>query len=306
MQRLPPLVELRAFEAAARLLSFRAAAAELGVTPSAISHQIRLLEQDCGQALFRRRPRPLTLTWAGKQLFPVIHDGFDKFADTLATLRTGSGSSRLRVTATNAFAARWLVPRLPLWRQSQPRLRLDIIGTDDVLNIRSGEADVAIRYAPAAPTDGPTVELVRDRFYVVGAPSLVGSAKPAVPAAELARFPLIECEWPPATPAAPTWQRWEAAARERDTRGASLASLVSLSFREELHAIEAVIAGQGIAICSNILVGAELASGKLVRLSDIDLPGYGFYIVHRSGHPKQASIRKFVDWLRLQANNLLP
>src|SRR5688572_33012106 len=103
MKILPPLIELRAFEAAARHLSFRAAAAELGVTPTAISHQIRLLEQHCGQPLFRRRPRPLALTWAGEILFPVLHDGFDRFADTLASVRAGAASGRLRVTATNGF-----------------------------------------------------------------------------------------------------------------------------------------------------------------------------------------------------------
>jgi LysR family glycine cleavage system transcriptional activator len=299
MQRLPPLVELRAFEAAARHLSFRAAAAELGVTPTAISHQIRLLEQHCGQPLFRRRPRPLALTWAGEILFPVLHDGFDRFADTLASVRAGAASGRLRVTATNAFAARWLVPRLPQWRQSHPRLRLDIVGTDTVLDLKTGETDVAIRYAPAPPTDGHVVALVRDSFHVVGSRSLAGSAATYLPS-DLATFPLIECEWPPTTPGAPTWQRWEEAARKQHANVPPLAQLVSLSFREELHAIEAVIAGQGIAICSNVLVGAELANGTLVRLSDIRLPGYGFYIVHRPGHPKQASIGKFVEWLRAQ------
>ena len=76
MRKLPPLAELRAFEAAARSLSFRLAAAELGVTPTAVSHQIRLLEAYCGQPLFRRQPRPVALTWAGQQLFPVVRDGF--------------------------------------------------------------------------------------------------------------------------------------------------------------------------------------------------------------------------------------
>src|SRR6185295_16501248 len=146
MKRLPPLTELRAFEAAARHLSFKAAAADLGVTPTAISHQIRLLEQHCGQPLFRRRPRPLALTWAGEQLFPVLRDGFESFADALATVQARAASGRLRVTATNAFAARWLVPRLPRWRQAHPRLRLDIVGTDAVLNLKTGEADIAVRY----------------------------------------------------------------------------------------------------------------------------------------------------------------
>src|SRR5581483_9222147 len=116
MLKLPPLTELRAFEAAARHLSFKDAANELGVTPTAISHQIRLLEQYCGQPLFRRRPRPMTLTAAGERLFPVIRDGLAKFAIALSSVR-GDKRTPLRVTATNAFAGRWLVPRLPSWRK---------------------------------------------------------------------------------------------------------------------------------------------------------------------------------------------
>jgi LysR family transcriptional regulator, glycine cleavage system transcriptional activator len=87
MKKLPPLVELRAFDAAARHLSFKKAAAELGVTPTAISHQIRLLERYCGQALFRRRPRPLSLTEAGARLFPVIRDGLVTFAAAIAAVK---------------------------------------------------------------------------------------------------------------------------------------------------------------------------------------------------------------------------
>jgi LysR family transcriptional regulator, glycine cleavage system transcriptional activator len=124
MRKLPPLTELRAFEAAARHLSFKMAAAELSVTPTAISHQVKLLERHCGQPLFRRRPRPLVLTWAGQQLFPVVRDGFETFAEALTTVRAGASTGRLRITATNAFAARWLVPRLPNWRDAYPRLKL--------------------------------------------------------------------------------------------------------------------------------------------------------------------------------------
>jgi LysR family transcriptional regulator, glycine cleavage system transcriptional activator len=298
MQQLPPLSELRVFDAAARHLSFKKAAAELGVTPTAISHQIRLLEQHCGQLLFRRRPRPLALTWAGEQLFPVVRDGLEDFADALARLRAGSAGGRLRVTATNAFAARWLVPRLPLWRQAHPRLHLNIVGTDTVLNLKAAEADVAIRYARSAPPDVVSVELIRDRFHVVANPSLVGPASATTTPADLTRFPLIEYEWLPTDPSPPTWQRWEAMAREGYGAVPPLSSLVSLSFREELHAIEAVIAGQGLAICSDLLVGRELADGTLIRMSEISLPGYGFYGVYRSGHPKEPLIKAFLSWAR--------
>src|SRR3954452_7278768 len=161
MPKLPPLTELRAFEAAARHLSFKMAAAELYVTPTAISHQIKLLERYCGRILFRRRPRPLKLTTAGEQLFPVIRDGFETFGDVLATVRAGATGGRLRITATNAFAARWLVPRLPNWRAAHPRLKLDILGTDAVLDLRGGEVDVAIRYARRRPADYVSTELAR-------------------------------------------------------------------------------------------------------------------------------------------------
>src|SRR6185312_5010916 len=98
MRKLPPLNALRAFESAARHLSFRLAAAELGVTPTAISHQIRLLEDTCGRSLFSRRPRPLRLTAAGELLFPILRDGFDSFAATLASFSGGAAGEILRVT----------------------------------------------------------------------------------------------------------------------------------------------------------------------------------------------------------------
>ena len=304
MRKLPPLTELRAFEAAARHLSFKMAAAELYVTPTAISHQIKLLERHCGRALFRRRPRPLKLTAAGEQLFPVVRDGFETFADVLATVRAGAMGGRLRITATNAFAARWLVPRLPNWRAAHPRLKLDILGTDAVLDLAAGEADIAIRYARRPPAGGHCIELTRDIFRVVASPRLVGDQGKSLSPAELANFPLIEIEWPSTDLDAPNWQRWQTKARRRLKRVPDLARLQSLAFREELHAIEAAISGQGIAICSDVLVAPELASGALVQVSKLTLSGYGFYLVHRSGHPKLASISAFSAWARSMQKNI--
>jgi len=297
MRQLPPLTELRAFEAAARHLSFKMAAAELYVTPTAISHQIKLLERHCGDALFRRRPRPLKLTAAGELLFPVVRDGFETFADALAKVRAGAIGGRLRITATNGFAARWLVPRLPNWRTAHPRLKLDVLGTDAVLDLAAGEADIAIRYARRSP-GGPSIELTRDTFRVVASPKLVGKKAKSLSPAELAKFPLIEIEWSSVDRDAPTWQRWQTAARRRHKRVPDLAQLPSLAFREELHAIEAAISGQGIAICSDLLVAPELASGALVQVSNLTLPGYGFYLVHLPAHPKAGAISAFSMWAR--------
>jgi LysR family glycine cleavage system transcriptional activator len=298
MRKLPPLTELRAFEAAARHLSFKMAAMELHVTPTAVSHQIKLLERHCGRLLFRRRPRPLKLTAAGKQLFPALRDGFEIFVEALEGVRTGASGERLRITATNAFAARWLVPRLTDWRVAHPRLKLDILGTDEVLDLAAGEADVAIRYVRTPPAGSACIELMRDTFRVVASPRLIGEGARSLSPTELANFPLIESEWPSTDLDAPNWQRWQTMVRRRLKRVPDLARLQSLSFREELHAIEAAISGQGIAICSDVLVAPELASGALVQVSKFTLPGYGFYLVHRPGHPKRASIDAFSAWVR--------
>ena len=246
MKRLPPLIELRSFEAAARHLSFKKAAEELGVTPTAISHQIRLLERYCQRALFRRRPRPLSLTDAGARFFPVIRDGLEAFATVIAAVQRDSDRQPLRVTTTNAFASRWLVPRLPRWRKLRPDAPLDVIGTDGVLDLHAGDADVAIRYGRATPTDGIAKEFLSDTFWPVCSPQVLSAGLKR--AADLRRHVLVHAYWSPSDLGAPTWQRWLTVARRRWRDVPELKDMEHLSFREELHAIEAVIAGQGVGI----------------------------------------------------------
>src|SRR5829696_1807741 len=177
MEKLPLLIELRAFDAAARHMSFKKAALELGVTPTAISHQIQLLEGYCGRALFRRRPQPLTLTDAGARLFPAIRGGLEMFAVAIAAIKREGNQQPLRVTTTNAFASRWLVPRLPAWRKLHPEVPLEVIGTDSVLDLQAGDGDVAIRYATsrAAPRDGIAEEFLSDTFWPVCDPRLLST-----------------------------------------------------------------------------------------------------------------------------------
>jgi LysR family transcriptional regulator, glycine cleavage system transcriptional activator len=298
MEQLPPLVELRAFDAAARHLSFKKAAAELGVTPTAISHQIRLLEGYCGRTLFRRRPRPLSLTDAGAQLFPAIRSGLEAFAVAIAAVKRDGSQQPLRVTTTNAFASRWLVPRLPMWRELHPDILLDVIGTDSVLDLQAGDGDVAIRYATgrAAPTDGIVEPLLSDTFWPLCNPRLLSPGRPKP--ADLAKHVLIHSYWSPADRDPPTWQKWLAAARRRWRGVPEFKDMQHLSFREELHAIQAVIAGQGIGIFSDMLVADELASGTLVKPFNLSLPGYSFYVVRKPHHPREKTIKAFSAWVR--------
>ena len=295
VRRLPPLGALRAFEAAARRLSFKDAAEELGLTPTAISHQVRLLEDYCGEKLFRRRPRPLSLTDGGAKLFPAIRDGFDAFAMALSSLGAKAAAQPLRITTTNAFASRWLVPRLSLWRSMHDDIPLSIIGTDRLVKIDAGEADLAIRYA-RLPPHGASDEIFRDRFYPVCSPKLLAGRAPIRRVADLGNYPLIHFDWFAHDRAAPTWTRWLEMASTIDPRIDGLGAM-SLSFREELHAVEAVLAGHGIGLCSDIVVADDLASGILVKAIDLALPGYGFYPLSVPDHPRRAVIERFVLWL---------
>ncbi len=298
MRRLPTLRSLHAFEAAARHGSFKAAAEELSVTPTAISHQIHLLEETCGRPLFQRRPRPLVLTSAGARLFPAVRDGFDVLAGAVAGLAEPEAHAPLRVTSPSAFASRWLVPRLPRWREANPTVPLEIIGTDVVLDLRSGAADVAIRYTRRPPLDLAAHEICRDTFFPVCSPRLLENEAGGVPSiAQLLRFPLIHFDWMSRDLDAPNWRQWIAVARSIDP-GLDAARAWDLSFREEIHAIDAVVAGQGVAICSDVVVGRELASGTLVKAHPLSLPGYGFYVVSMPHSPRAATIELFSAWMR--------
>jgi LysR family glycine cleavage system transcriptional activator len=299
MHKLPPLIELRAFEAAARHLSFKKAAEELGVTPTAISHQIGLLELYCGRALFRRRPRPLSLTDAGAQLFPTIRGGLEEFASAIAVVKQEREQQPLRVTTTNAFASRWLVPRLPVWRKLHPDVPLEVIGTDTVLDLKAGDGDVAIRYATSrvSPTDGIVDDLFSDTFWPVCSPRLLSTGHLKRPV-DLANHVLIHSYWSPADREPPTWQRWLAVAHRRWREVPKFTDMQHLSFREELHAIEAVIAEQGVGIFSDVLVANELAAGTLVKAFKLSLPGYSFHVVSKPSHPRAKTIRAFSQWLQ--------
>jgi LysR family glycine cleavage system transcriptional activator len=297
MRKLPPLRALHAFEAAARHRSFAAAAQELGVTPTAISHQIRQLEAVCGVTLFQRRPRPLLLTGAGARLYPALRNGFDTLAAAMALLAEVDLQAPLRVTSPSAFASKWLIPRLPQWREENPALPLEIIGTDAVLDVRAGEADVAIRYARKPPLDFAAQEVFRDTYVPVCTPGLLEQHGPIQRAADLLRFPLIHYDWGN-DPEAPTWRQWLAVARSVDPDFRPAEKPWDLSFREELHAIDAVLGGQGVAICSDVVVGSELRRGLLVKAHPLALPGYGFYLVSLAHNPRAPVIEAFSAWLR--------
>lgn len=220
------------------------------------------------------------------------------FASAIASASPRVSHTRLRVTSPNAFASRWLVPRLPRWREAYPKIPLEIIGTDAVLDLRAGEADIAIRYARRMPLDLTGKEIFRDTFFPVCSPELLARRGRRIErAADLLHYPLIHFDWMNRDRDAPTWSRWLATARSIDPGIPETNKAWDLSFREELHAIDAVATAQGIAMLSDVVLGRELKSGVLVKAHDLSLPGYGFYVVHVPNHPEQPNIEAFSTWL---------
>ena len=229
MHDLPPFTELRAFEAAARHLSFKKAAAELSVTPTAISHQIKLLEQHCGRLLFRRRPRPLKLTSAGEQLFPSSAMASEAFADVLTSVRlardrrTTAHYGNQCVRGTMARAAPAELAR----RTSAPEARYTLQVRMLLLDLAASEADLADPLCAQAAAGGHSIELTRDIFPARSAsPKLVGDRVKSLSPADLANSLSSRSNGHP--PNRPTdWQRWQTMARRRLKRVPDLARLPS-------------------------------------------------------------------------------
>lgn len=159
-RRLPPLATLRAFEAAGGLSSFKQAAGELAVTATAISHQIRALELWLGCSLFERRARRVELTAAGRELLPVVRDGFDALAAAIDRVQHADRGPSVTVSTTRAFAAEWLLPRLPSLQAQHQAIDLRISATDEVVDLASGAVDIAIRYARSGRFAGLDAALV--------------------------------------------------------------------------------------------------------------------------------------------------
>ena len=164
---LPPLGALRAFEAAARLASFKAAAAELFVTPTAISHQIRQLEEQLGVAVLLRSSRAVSLTAEGKILFGAVASGFADIRRAVAQLRAETAPAILTLSATTGFLSQWLVPRLPRIQKLLPDLDLRLHASDAPVELRPGTIDIAIRYGKGPFAGTEAVALKTDAFAPV-------------------------------------------------------------------------------------------------------------------------------------------
>lgn len=290
MRRLPPLHALRAFEAAARHLHFKNAAEELGLTPTAISHQVRQLEDILGLELFHRFPRPVHLSPEGEKLFKVVRVSLDNIAGAVEELSEGDHDSPLKMSVTMAFASRWLLARLPLLRK-ETGVDVMVEADDRIADLHGSGMDIAIRYAEFPGEDAEWKKLFADQIIPVCTPSLLVDHELPTPE-EIVKLPLLHYRWKTKSPNAPSWERWMAQANlDIQVRPAVQ------SFSEEIHAIEAAVNGQGVVLASQLLVADLISEGVLANISEISLPGHSYWAVFLPNHPKRQAIDRLIVWL---------
>lgn len=289
--RLPPLNGLRAFEATARLATLAAAADELGVSPSAVSHQIRTLEKILGVQLFQRANRRLILTKDGRTLLPGLSDGFRQLNAAIAELETNQHAGVLTVSMLSTMAMRWFMPRLPQFQAEHPDIEVRITTTTRLVDFEREDIDVAIRHGAGQWPGLKADFLFRMETIPVCSPALPQSA-PLEKPADLDRHILIHADARP--------DDWHAWLDEVDAKNVKPAR--ELTFDTTDFALAAAIRGLGIAIADRHIVHDDIQSGRLIAPFDRSVRhDAGYYLVYPKDRNRKEKTATFRDWLLREA-----
>lgn len=295
MRRLPPLNSLRAFEAAARHLSFSKAADELRVTPAAISQQIKILEDYFACALFQRHARGLRLTDTGAYLVPFTTDAFDQLNHAVRNVRKRNDSSILTVSVSPPFGAKWLVPRLDSFRRANPKFDIRLDATDRLVDFEREDVDLAIRYGSGSYRGLISERLLENYTFPVCSPALIEGKYPLRTPKDLRYHSLLHTEWMSPSDTAPHWPTWLQAAGvavddpERGPR-----------FSTESVALQAAVEGQGVLLAASPLAANDLEKGNLVRpFGDMQTANkITYYLVFPKSHLTDPRVQTFCTWIR--------
>lgn len=282
-RRLPSLNALRTFEVAARLRSFKRAALELCVTESAVSRQIRSLEEDIGRLLFTRTHRAVVLTEAGELLAEELRESFERLQHVLVEL--GRDVATLRVKTLPTIGLRWLLPRIGAFEAQNPKCRVQLAIESSPVDFRSENFDVGIVYGFSPPPQAESDFLVTERVAPHCAPGLLPEAAREIGGGRV-RLLLN-------TPDAREWRQWFGALG----RAMPEAPMASAFDTDEL-AIQAAIAGFGVGLFDGRLIATELARGRLVRVGSEPAVTLGrYFLVYPSSRLRNACMRTFRKWI---------
>ena len=285
---LPPLNGVRAFEAAARHLSFTEAARELGVTQAAISHQVRGLEDRLGLKLFVRRNRALLLSEQGQAYLPGVRHAFDALHEATDKLLQRDAKGPLTVTTTASFATKWLVPRLGAFQRAHPEIDVRITTSTNLIDFSRDDVDVGIRYGKGDWAHLHADRLLAEDIFPVCSPALLKGPKPLRKPADLKNHTLLRV-----SAMTDDWQVWLTGVGVKGVdpeRG--------IEFDLALAAIQAAIDGLGVVLGHGPLVEADMRAGRLVAPFDVSIPSnYAYYVVMPPDTMRRRKIKAFRDWL---------
>ena len=288
--RYPPLNALRMFESAARHLNFRVASEELCVTQGAVAQQVRALEEALGVKLFERLPRALALTEAGQRYLKPIQRALSTIAD--ATHELKPQKTVITISVTHSFATKWLIPRLGRFSEANPDVEVQVLATNNLANFQSDGVDIAVRQTKppfGAGLQGDLLFPVR-LFAVCSPSSLVAAGKPLRTVQDLPQHVLLH----------DTHGMWPVFLEQAGVR-TDMNTLKSVKFSYASLAIDAAVAGQGIALASEPLIEDDLASGRLCSPFDVSLADeLGFYLVYPRTPRKADNVKYMRDWLLTQ------
>lgn len=292
--RLPPLNALRAFEASARHRSFSRAAEELNVTPAAISHQIKGLEDYLGAKLFHRAKRTLMLSPAGQTLLPGIRKGFAAFAEAMEDFGLYDETGMLTVAVTPSFAAKWLVHRIEHFNRAYPEVDIRMTTSMSLTDYTREDVEIGVRYGRGDYEGLVSEYLLSTEIIPVCSPRLLNGDRRLEVPSDLENFTLLHDDSHRHEEMYPDWAMWLRAAGADNVDPSH-----GLRFDTAGAAQNAAVEGVGVALGRTTLVSDDVAADRLVRLFDVTLPSdFAYWIVYPEASIKRPKVKAFRDWLK--------
>jgi DNA-binding transcriptional LysR family regulator len=286
-KRFPPVHALVAFEAAARSASFAVAANQLCITPSALSHRIRLLEEFVGDRLFIRDGRAPTLTPFGRSYLDVVCSALQTLTDFPMPGRTAPAQPRIKITVPPTFARYLLLPKLAAFTAAHPEIAVDVFLSVPLYDLALSESDLEVRFGAGKYPDLETVKLMEEPAFVVASPAYLESIGGLAIPADLSKATLLRSALEP-------WKSWFDVAGLDWPEPATGVRIDDLGLL-----LEAVRLGQGVGLTRQHFAQEMIARGEVVELFDIRLasPPHAYYVVYDRGARLRPEVQLFIDWL---------
>ena len=298
-RQMPGTRALTTFEAAARHLNFTRAADEVGLTPAAVSYQIKEIEDQLGIVLFHRTSRTIRLTPAGRLLFEAATDALETLRQALGKARKLSrGEQMLRVTADPVFGGKWLLPRVENFRKANPDIELRFDVSSRLRDFEVDDVDVGVRFGLGKYPGLTTVRLFDNMIVPVCSPTLLRTARPLQKPADLAHHTLAHIHWSQPGLVWPNWSMWMAAAGVDDFDDSRC-----VVFYESSQVIQAALAGSAVGLVDFAMVAQDLSEGRLVRPFELGIkvpPEFGYFLVYPEASAADPRIVAFHEWIVAQ------